>query len=374
VCLAHYGGNGIGQPPEVEPGHFDWLYQKIGGETGLPWEQLKERYKSGRLRNARLDSFFRHDRCMRESGHDTTYRFHDDELGTGRCADFATVDLNSLLYKFETDLAKLLGIVESQGASVRGDVAQAPGSETASFSAFGTVLGPAAFCERAKARAALIRRYMWNEEANLFFDYDTAKSTPSDYLSATTLYPLWASSDACGAPLLDKNEAESLVTRALSELEESGGIAATARSSAQRYQKLKARQWEFPNGWAPHQVLAWQGLARFGFVETQRRLTEKWLTMIVDNAAKFAGTIPEKFDVVARSHRVFAEYGNVGTEFSYITDVGFGWMYASFQLGRALLDPERRRELDGRGAPTLPVGSMAWPASDQPAPTLPRTR
>ena len=51
----------------------------------------------------------------------------------------------------------------------------------------------------------------------------------------------------------------------------------------------------------------------------------------------------EKFDVVQRSHDVFAEYGNVGTQFSYMTKEGFGWMNASFQVGLDLL-PDTYRE------------------------------
>jgi alpha,alpha-trehalase len=49
-----------------------------------------------------LNEFFKHDRAVRESGHDTTHRFDD------RTADFVSVDLNSLLYKYETDFAELL--------------------------------------------------------------------------------------------------------------------------------------------------------------------------------------------------------------------------------------------------------------------------
>ncbi len=49
-----------------------------------------------------LNDFFKHDRAERESGHDTTHRFDD------RTADFVSVDLNSLLYKYETDFADLL--------------------------------------------------------------------------------------------------------------------------------------------------------------------------------------------------------------------------------------------------------------------------
>ena len=68
--------------------------------------------------------------------------------------------------------------------------------------------------------------------------------------------------------------------------------------------------------------------------------------MITQNAADYNGTIPEKFDVVNLTHRVFVEYGNVGTEFDYITREGFGWMNASYQVGLALLTPDQRARLE----------------------------
>ena len=73
-----------------------------------------------------------------------------------------------------------------------------------------------------------------------------------------------------------------------------------------------------------------------------------WLSTIVDSAADYHGTVPEKFDVVKRSHRVFQEYGNVNTEFSYIADEGFGWMNASFLVGLTLLDEKARSALAER--------------------------
>jgi alpha,alpha-trehalase len=60
--------------------------------------------------------------------------------------------------------------------------------------------------------------------------------------------------------------------------------------------------------------------------------------MITKNAVDYNGTIPEKYDVVEATHKVFAEYGNVGTDFQYITQEGFGWMNASYQYGLTLLD------------------------------------
>lgn len=72
----------------------------------------------------------------------------------------------------------------------------------------------------------------------------------------------------------------------------------------------------------------------------------RWLYMITRNAVDYNGTIPEKYDVVDATHKVYAEYGNVGTEFDYITTSGFGWMNASYQLGLDLLPEKYVEKLD----------------------------
>src|SRR5204863_9110344 len=111
------------------------------------------------------------------------------------------------------------------------------------------------------------------------------------------------------------------------------------------------REWDFPNGWPPHQVLAWEGLKRYGYVMAEQRLAYRWLYCIAKNAADYNGTIPEKYDVVRRTHRVFAEYGNIGTKFSYITKEGFGWMNASFQVGLSILPDSLRASLSALTPP-----------------------
>lgn len=359
TCLSRYYGEGRGQPPEVEPEHFAWLYQRAalrnqrcappGDDPGSQRlfihcaRQLGEDYRAGRYSDPQIDDFFTHDRCVRESGHDTTYRWFD---GKERCADFATVDLNSLLFKYEIDIARLLA--EHFDGGLREHTATQ-------------------FCERARARARLVEKYLYNEGAALFFDYDTKNARQSSYLSATTLYPLWASApNPCDAALVDPTRASQLSAAALRELESLGGLMATAPRSQQLHEpafvlseatdgsiaeRSVGRQWEAPNGWAPHQMLAWQGLKQWGQPAEAQRLAYRWLYMIVSSAANYHGTVPEKFDVVRRTHQVFEEYGNVNTEFAYIADEGFGWMNASYLVGQQLLSDEQLAALQRRVAP-----------------------
>ena len=93
-------------------------------------------------------------------------------------------------------------------------------------------------------------------------------------------------------------------------------------------------------------MMIWKGLTNYGYKNIAERLAYKWLYTILRNAVDYNGTIPEKFDVVERSHKVFAEYGNVGTDFSYITREGFGWMNASFQVGLNYLSKEKLDKLN----------------------------
>ena len=321
--LSRYFGTSREVPPEVEPGHYDDIYKPYAEKAGLSVKAFEERYKENKIKEPELDDFFIHDQAVRESGHDTTYRWMKE--GKDKCADFATVDLNSLLYKVELDLAYL--IKHEFKDNFDGMKSQY-------------------FFDRAKKRKDLIRNLLWDSKG-MFSDYDLIKKQRSGYISATAFYPLWAyeASDK-STRILNDDEASLLIQNLLKELEASGGLTSTNLSSLKAVGgKLHERQWEYPNGWAPHQMIAWKGLRQYGFSHHADRLTYKWLLMITRNAMDYNGTIPEKYDVVNKTHKVFAEYGNVGTKFSYITREGFGWMNASYQVGLDSLSPILKHKL-----------------------------
>jgi alpha,alpha-trehalase len=315
--LSRYFDSGSGQPPEVEPGHFDFIYRKYASRYKMDVKEFEAAYRSGKIKVPELDEYFVHDRAMRESGHDTSYRL------IGRCANLVTVDLNSLLYKIEVDIATLLENEFGGELSLNGR--QEKSSE---------------WKRSAERRKELMNRYCWNEEQGMFFDYDFVKGEQSLYESATSFYPMWAG-------LATEHQANALIKHALPKLELPGGIVSTTEASrgpitADRPQP----QWDYPYGWAPHQIIVWQAMRNYNHPEIARRLIYRWLYTIASNAANYNGTVPEKFDVVTRSHQVFAEYGNVGTKFAYITREGFGWTNASFQIGLRQLPSNLRENLN----------------------------
>jgi alpha,alpha-trehalase len=104
-------------------------------------------------------------------------------------------------------------------------------------------------------------------------------------------------------------------------------------------------------------MMLWRGLLNYGYEAEAREMIYRWLYMITQNAVDYNGTIPEKYDVVNATHKVYAEYGNVGSDFAYITRSGFGWMNASYQYGLSLLPKEYIRKLDNLETPEAVFGN-----------------
>lgn len=333
--LNRYYDSGRGPCPEVETGHYDeqmepWLIQ-VNSRAGLPltpYRFLNEYLYCGDFSNLTadgmtLDEFFENDRAMRESGHDTTHRYDD------RTQDFVSVDLNSLLYKYETDFAEVL---ENEFGG------KLPGMDED--------FGNAEYWrQQARLRREAMMALMWDEKRGFFFDYDFVRHQRSTYICATGLYPLWVRLlDATDAS--DRKRARRMIDYARKKLEQRAGLVSSARESVEAARTHDARQWDYPYGWPPEQILAWQGYKNYGFHADAARLAYRWLYTIAKNAHDYDGVIPEKYNVVTGSHDVFVEYGNVGTKFDYITQEGFGWTDASFVVGMSFLSTKERADLD----------------------------
>lgn len=302
--LNRYLADGIGMPPECEAGHFDSLIQPLATVLNCSVTDYINNYQNGEINNPTLNDYFLNDRSVRESGHDTSYRID------GNCTHLNLVELNAMLYKYEVDFAEVI-------ASEFED----------DFEGFSSSY----WYEKAEKRKTLVNTLLWNETKGMYFDFNIKTNTQSSFIAATTFTPMWCK-------MASKEQADALVKNALPLLLQKGGIAGSTEKSRGTVSKNRPqRQWDFPNGWAPHQMLIWKGLVNYGYKKETQELVYRWLYMITKNAVDYNGTIPEKYDVVAATHKVFAEYGNVGTNFNYITQEGFGWMNASYQYGLSLL-------------------------------------
>ena len=326
--LSRYRPSGLGVPPETEATHFVHVVTPYAEKVGLSFDQYVEGYNNGTIKEPELDEYFLHDRAVRESGHDTSYRLE------GVAANLATVDLNSLLYKYECDIAHIIRTYFRDHLTITPDF-QTEANRIDGYE------NSAVWDRRAKMRKARMDKYMWNEKEGMFFDYDTVKKQITDYESATTFWTMWAG-------LASPKQAAALVLKGLPRFEEFGGlVSGTEKSRGEIHIARPNRQWDYPFGWAPQQILAWVGLLKYGYTEEAHRLTYKWLYMVIKAFVDFNGVVVEKYDVTREKdpHTVEAEYGNQGADFKGVPREGFGWVNASFVYGLKILPTHMRRAL-----------------------------
>lgn len=336
--LSRYLPEGIGVPPETEPSHFTGILRPYAEKHRCSINEFTRMYNAGQVQEPELDTYFMHDRAVRESGHDTSYRLER------RCAHLATIDLNALLYKYETDIARVIHDEFDDCLALEDDfVLHAPlpySTEPREGLERRSRASPQR-SEEWRARAAFrkqqVDRYCWNHGKGLYFDYDFVRKEQSLYESVTSFWAMWSG-------LASPEQAARMVQKSLSKFEVTGGLVPGTEESRGPISLARPnRQWDYPFAWPPHQMLAWVGLERYGFVDDARRLAYRWLYLLVTAFVDFNGVVPEKFDAVALSHLVHAEYGNQGTDFNYVPREGFGWMNASFQVGLTYLTSHMRK-------------------------------
>lgn len=181
---------------------------------------------------------------------------------------YAPVDLNSLLFQFEENMAY-----------------------------FSEKLGNEEYDkwkERSDARKHLMFQYMEDAE-QLLRDYQFENGKLSKVFSAASFFILFAG-------LGEERHAKALVDN-LGRLETAHGIAACEKSSSETNY-----QWDYPNGWACLQYIVVKGLAKYGYQDDARRIAEKYIRL-VDKIFEETGNIWEKYNVVNGTLEVTDEYG-----------------------------------------------------------------
>ena len=191
--LSRYRPDGLGIPPETEAAHFTHILEPYALKHGISVLEFSEKYNDGIIKEPELDEYFLHDRAVRESGHDTTYRFEK------RCANLATIDLQSLLYKYEIDIGTAIHEVFGDELELEEEFPLSPFPPTVETcanpqreSSRQRVQRSREWFERAQFRRQQIDKYLWNENKHLYFDYDTVKEQQILYESVTAFWPLWA--------------------------------------------------------------------------------------------------------------------------------------------------------------------------------------
>jgi alpha,alpha-trehalase len=156
-----------------------------------------------------------------------------------------------------------------------------------------------------------MHRYLWDADSGYFFDFNTRTGQRRNYPFATTFFPLWT-----GWATADQAAA---VHGHLEAFLKPGGLGTSLHVSG--------NQWDAPYGWAPLQLAAVEGVARYGYHRSADRVAEAFVTM-VEQEYQRCGTILEKYDVVRRTAEV-----SDGISFGYSSnEIGFGWTNGVYLL------------------------------------------
>jgi alpha,alpha-trehalase len=221
---------------------------------------------------------FRDVRAACESGWDFCSRWFEDgrSMSSINTTQIIPVDLNAMMYKMETVLAKAY--------TIAGD------HETAGD-----------LNHRAQQRRVLIQSLFFDQERNFFVDLKLSDLSPSHSLSLAAVVPLVFN-------IATKEQAASVTEKINKKFLKSGGWVTTLVESGQ--------QWDAPNGWAPLQWMTYAGLRNYGFAAEAKEGASRWVENNID-VFHSTGKFWEKYNV--------EKLGLSGEGGEYRVQDGFGW-------------------------------------------------
>lgn len=255
-----------------------------GDELHRYYDQLDEpRWEAFALdeeiaaRAGQPDGLFRHLRSATESGWDFSSRWYSggETLAHTRTTDFAAVDLNCLIVQLERTLAT--------ACTAAGEPARA-----------------AEFAAAAARRAEVIRRRCWSDAAGFFCDFHLPAGRCSGHRTLAAVAPLFLR-------IATPAQADAVAKVLRADFLQCGGLVTTLVQTGE--------QWDFPNGWAPLQWMAVQGLGAYGHHDLAAEIARRWMRLNAD-VFTATGCLLEKYNVVDCK---------VGGGGEYPTQDGFGW-------------------------------------------------
>ncbi len=172
------------------------------------------------------------------TGMDFTPRFE------GRCPDFAALELNCLIYNYQSNFDWMTKILK-----IKTDTN---------------------WLQIAENTKELIYKYHWNEQKGMFMDYDFVNKRHSKVATVVTFQPLWAK-------IATKSQAQRIVDN-LPLFECEAGIKTTEPLADTTYY-----QWGQKSVWSPMQHIIGIGLDNYGFKEIAKRVASKYLDVVAQN-------------------------------------------------------------------------------------------
>ena len=233
---------------------------------------------SGKKTRQDLPAFYQNVRSAAASGWDFSSRWFgtDQQLSSIQTTNIIPVDLNCLLYHLELTIAK-------------------------SYTVQGNAVMSNTFKTKALRRKNAIQKYCWDNKAGWFNDYNWQENEQSKIRTLAATFPL---EFGIATPTQARQIAEGLK----SDFLKPGGLVTTLNHTGQ--------QWDAPNGWAPLQYIAIDGLSKYKFDALAKDIANRWITL---NLRVFnqTGKLLEKYNV--------EDINLVAGGGEYPLQDGFGW-------------------------------------------------
>lgn len=217
-------------------------------------------------------------RAACESGWDFSSRWLKDPLNLSsiETTQIIPVDLNILLLGLESTLVKSLIYNKKDRLAAH-------------------------YALRMNRRYLAIEKYCWDSEKGIYLDYNIGLKDRVNRPSLAMCFPLWA-----------KHCNEEQATRIASYIEKhflkDGGLTTTLQQTG--------HQWDAPNGWAPLQWVAVQGLCLYKKYDLAHEIARRWCDLN-EKVYNNTGKMMEKYNVMDLS--LPAGGGE------YPVQDGFGW-------------------------------------------------
>lgn len=231
-------------------------------------------------------------RAACESGWDFSSRWLDDEESLHKIVttQILPIDLNCLMYHLEFLLYRFADELDR--------------SEAAHYKAM------------AEKRKATINEFFFCKERRFYFDYNFIKKKHTNVYSLAAVFPLFME-------IATQEMAEGVAAFLKEHMLLKGGLVTTTKQSGQ--------QWDYPNGWAPLQFMAYVGLKNYGFTELAAEVAKNFL-FSCERVYHQTHKLIEKYDMPSASSEVI--------DGEYELQEGFGWTNAVIKIFQSELKGE----------------------------------
>lgn len=244
-------------------------------------EDIEAAEHSGRKDSSRM---YLHLRAAAESGWDFSSRWFIDPLDikTIHTADIIPVDLNALLYHLEMTIAD-------------------------AFKASFNFVQARQYRKKAKTRQQSMNEFCWDEKTGFFRDYNFHHGVHTTIPSLAGVFPLFVGSAT-------QEQADRVAEVLRKDFLRPGGLITTNIDNGQ--------QWDAPNGWAPLQWAAIEGLRKYGHDDLAEEISKRWLSLN-EKVYRASGKFVEKYNVESPD--------GLGGGGEYALQDGFGWTNGVFE-------------------------------------------